>query len=134
MAKQWSVGIKDYRINDLTLNKRIAYCLYNIPELFTAQNLITRYEIVKESPKVIIKITTQPDYLDLAPDANRQQNYSGKWILKENLNETTQIQFYSISFMKPTLPRFLQDLITQRMLIQSFEKFIMLTENERKGK
>ncbi len=134
LAKQWAVGVKDYRIYDLTSDKWIAYCLYNIPEPFATQDLVTRYEIVNESPEIMIKITAQPDYLDLVPGVSRQQNYSGKWILKETVNGTTQIQFYSISFMKPILPRFLQDLITQRMLIQSFEKFIMLTENESKRK
>lgn len=133
LAKQWSVGVKACKVYDQTQNKWISYCLYNIPKPFHAQDLVTLYEIVNESSEVVIKITAQPDYLDRVPGVNRQQNYVGKWILKETLNGITQIQFYSISFTKPIFPRFVQDPITQRMLIRSFEEFIKLSENEKVG-
>ncbi len=131
LAKQWAIGVKDYKVYALAPDSWISYCLYNIPRPFTAQDLITRYEVVKEPPGVMIRITAQPDYLDMVAGVNRQQNYSGKWILKETRNGITPIQFYSISFTKPIFPRFVQDPITQRMLIRSFEEFIRLSENEK---
>ena len=130
LVKRWTVGVKDYRIYDMNPDRWIAYSLYNIPKPFAAQDLITRYEIVNESSEVKITITALPDYLEPISGVNRQQNYSGKWILKETQNGITQIQFYSISYTKPLVPRFMQDPITQRVLIRSFEEFIKLSENE----
>ena len=130
LAIQWAVGVKDYRIYDMSPDRWIAYSLYNIPKPFADQDLITRYEIVNESSEVKITITALPDYLERISGVNRQQNYSGKWILKETQNGITQIQFYSISYTKPLVPRFMQDPITQRVLIRSFEEFIKLSENE----
>ncbi len=130
LAKQWAVGVKDYRVYDMSPDKWIAYSLYKIPKPFADQDLITRYEIVNESSEVKITITALSDYLERISGVNRQQNYSGKWILKETQNGITQIQFYSISYTKPLVPRFMQDPITQRVLIRSFEEFIKLSENE----
>nr|WP_320022785.1 hypothetical protein [uncultured Draconibacterium sp.] len=83
LAKQWAVGVKDYRIYDMSPDRWIAYSLYKIPKPFADQDLITRYEIVNESSEVKITITALPDYLERISGVNRQQNYSGKWILKE---------------------------------------------------
>ena len=134
LAKQWAVGVKDYRVYDMSPDRWIAYSLYKIPKPFAAQDLITRYKIVNESSEVKITITALPDYLERISGVNRQQNYSGKWILKETQNGITQIQFYSISYTKPLVPRFMQDPITQRVLIRSFEEFIKLSENEKAEK
>ena len=128
--QNWSVGVERCKNIEQTNNGWIMYSLFDIPRPFKQRDLISKYSLEKLGTKTIIKVEAIPDYLPKEKGVDRMNNYSGYWILEDMGQNKTQVEFHSISFTKPVFPRFIQDPIIQRMLINSFETLIKLSENE----
>lgn len=128
--QNWSVGVKHCKKIEQTNNGWIMYSLFDIPRPFAQQDFIAKYTVEEIGKKTIIKIEALPEYRPQVKGVVRMNNYSGFWILEDMGCNNTHVKFHSTSFTKPVLPRFIQDPILQRMLIDSFETLIKLSENE----
>lgn len=128
--QNWSVGLKHCKKIEHSNNGWIMYSLFDIPRPFAQQDLIAKYTVEEIGKKTIIRIEALPEYLPQKKDVVRMNNYSGYWLLEDIGYNKTMVKFHSTSFTKPVLPRFIQDPVLQRMLINSFETLIKLSENE----
>ena len=126
----WLAGVKTYRIYPQTDKSWIVYNLYDIPRPLKQQDLVTLCWLKKERHATVLHITAMPDLIRFKPNVRRLENYTGKWILHPCINGKTKVEFYNISYTKPIVPRFIQDPIIQRILLNSFEKLKSLSENE----
>ena len=127
-VKRWSVGLRDFRIIRHWPDGWIAYSHYDIPKPLRQQDLVARYEVLNRNDSTVVDITAVPNAEKRYEKIRRIDNYSGKWVMLQNENGQTDVAFYSISYNKPIVPRFVLDLILQPKLIHSFEDFIQLTE------
>ncbi len=125
---KWNSGIKLCQIYDKTDNQWITHTVYNIPKPLKQQDLITKYRVSKNSGKTTIDMNSVPEYIEHKDGVQRQENFKGLWHLFPTRAGKTLVEFRSISFSKPMLPRFIQDPILQHMFIKSFAKLRELSE------
>lgn len=128
--QNWSEGVERCQKIDQSGNGWIMYSLFDIPRPFKQQDLVTKYTVEQIGNQTIIKIEVLPEYLPQVKGVERMNNYSGYWLLEDIGFNQTMVKFHSTSFTKPVFPRFIQDPVLQRMLINSFETLIKLSENE----
>ena len=130
-ARQWNEGVKEFKIYPKSETEWFAYSLYKIPYPFTPQDLVTHYSVETGTDQTIIKINAEPCFVAKKAGVERQQNYDGRWVLGRTTDGKTRVEFYSVSYSKPVFPRFIQDPVIQRLLVNSFENFITTAENEK---
>jgi len=118
----WSTGVKKCELLEQTADTWCMYNLYNIPWPFMQKDLITKYSLKKTPNSTTLFMTSKPDQIPHYKDISRLENYKGRWVFKTDFEGTTHVEFYSISFTKPIVPRFLQDPIIQKALIESIQK------------
>jgi hypothetical protein len=126
----WSVGVEHCQKIDQSGNSWIMYSLFDIPRPFKQRDLITKYTVEQTGNQTLIKMEAVPEYLPQVKGVDRMNNYSGYWLLEDIGFNKTMVKFHSTSFTMPVFPRFIQDPVLQRMLINSFETLIKLSENE----
>lgn len=126
--KSWSVGVKECKALNKNNNGWIMYNLFDIPKPFSDQDLVAQYKLEQNGRKTTIKVTALPNYLPKQEGVERMKNYSAYWVLEEKGINETQVKFHSIAYTEPVFPRFIQDPLIQRMLINSFEKLIRMSE------
>ncbi len=128
--QNWSVGVERCQKIDQSSNGWIMYSLFDIPRPFKQRDLITKYTVEQFGNQTIIKMEALPEILPHIKGVERMNNYSGYWLLEDIGYNKTMVKFHSTSFTRPVFPRFIQDPVLQRMLINSFETLIKLSENE----
>lgn len=125
---KWNSGIKICKVYGKTEKEWITYTMYNIPRPLKQQDLVTRYSVTEADGKVTIDMKAVPEYVKHIKGVQRQENYKGKWRLYPTRYGKTLVEFSSVSFSKPMLPRFIQDPILQHMFVKSFAKLRELSE------
>jgi hypothetical protein len=128
--KLWACGSKECRIYKHSNQEWVNYSVFDIPQPLPQQDLVTKYHLKMVDSKTIILITAIPEYLPYKDGVERLQHYEGSWQLIPMGNGVTRVEFSSISYTKPMLPRWLQDKILQPMMINSFENLIKLSQHE----
>ena len=127
---QWSTGLQTFEIIGQSTNEWTTYSLYDIPKPLRKQDLVAKYQLNFLKDSTVVDVMAVPNEKRKYDKIKRINNYSGKWIMKQNRDGTTDVSFFSLSVSKPIIPRFILDLILQPMLINSFEEFIQITEHE----
>ena len=67
-------------------------------------------------------MTGKPDKLPIYEDIMRMKLYEGYWSFRRMENGLTHVEFHTISFTSPIIPRFLQDPVLQKTFIKSMNK------------
>lgn len=129
-VKEWSIGLREFKTYNVSDNSWVAYSLYDIPRPFPQQDLVTAYKVYNQRGNTVINISAMPGFKEKLPQVKRLEHFKGKWVLHPATNGETPVEFYSISYTAPMLPRFIQDPILQRLLIRSIETFICIAEQE----
>ncbi|MDA3905422.1 MAG: hypothetical protein PF484_05030 [Bacteroidales bacterium] len=118
----WSAGIKKCEILQNEEARWTTYSLYNIPWPFEQKDLITEYQMVESSPTITLFMNAKPNQLPYYEDISRVEKYEGYWTFVPLENGKTRVEFYTVAFTKPKVPRFIQDPIIQSVLIDSINK------------
>lgn len=124
----WSARIKDCEILHDDEDAWVNYSLYNIPWPFEQKDIVTAYQIVKSLNNTTLFIKGEPNRLPYKKGISRIGKYEGRWVFTPIENGQTKVDFYSISFTRPVLPRFVQDPIVQGILLDSIKRLKNLTE------
>jgi hypothetical protein len=119
---KWSAGIKKCEILQKEENTWTTYSLYDIPWPFEQKDLITEYKMINVGDKFSLYLTSKPKKLPYYQHISRIEKYEGYWKFTPLANGKTKVQFYSVAFSKPIVPRFIQDPIIQSVLINSISK------------
>lgn len=127
--KKWMAGSKKCEVYPISDNEWVTYTLFNIPKPFPQKDLITKYTVHGQRGKTEIKITSAPGFLPKNNGISRLEHYEGAWTFTPVSTHTMKVVFSTTTFSKPVLPRFIQDPIIQRVLMQSFENLKNLSEN-----
>ena len=125
----WSAGIKKCKRLENSNDTWIMYNLYKIPWPFKEKDLITKYNMISTPTTTTLYMTSKPNKIPHYPTISRLEDYKGRWVLKTDSTGLTQVEFYSISFSKPVVPRFIQDPIIQRAFIESVNKLKALVSS-----
>lgn len=128
--KLWACGSKECKVFKTSEQEWINYSVFDIPKPFPQQDLVTKYYLKTLDNSTFIQVSAVPEYLPQHAGVERLQHYEGSWQLIPIGNGVTRVEFRSVSYTKPMLPRWLQDKILQPMLIDSFETLIKLSQNE----
>ncbi|MFK5855458.1 MAG: hypothetical protein QM503_04955 [Bacteroidota bacterium] len=116
----WTIGTEECKVLAYkTDNLWMTYTLYNIPWPFNQRDLVTKYELIKRDSITLMKLTSVPHQLPLYHGISRLDKFEGSWIFTNLSNGTTKVEFISLSFAKPIIPRFIKDPIIQSMFIDS---------------
>lgn len=118
---KWSAGIKECNIIEKNPNSWTTYNLYDIPWPFEQKDLVIEYSLKKSNNNTILNIRSKPKKVAEQPGITRIEDYEGKWIFTPATNGLTKVSFYSISFSKRVLPRFIQDPVIQNIFIESIQ-------------
>lgn len=118
----WSARIKACEIYEDDKNNWVNYSLYNIPWPFEQKDLVTEYTMQESSTATTLYLNGDPTRLPNKKGIVRMDHYEGKWVFRPKANGITEVEFYSISFSRPSLPRFIQDPVIQGVLIDSINK------------
>ena len=126
--EQWLANSKLCKIYKKTDKQWITYTYFDIPKPFKQQDLVLKHTIIVENEIIKIQLEPLPDYLPRLNNVTRLDEYNGYWLIIPKDNNQFQIEFYYLSKKKPVLPRFIIDPILQAILLESFSKFIQLSE------
>lgn len=126
----WSAGTKKCDVIQDYDTTWITYSVYDIPWPFNKRDLVTEYKMVKTDSQITLFLTGKPDRVPLQNGITRMEKYQGQWVFIPLGNGKTRVEFYSIAFARPIIPRFIQDPVVQRILIDSINKLKALL-NER---
>ncbi|RLD18250.1 MAG: hypothetical protein DRI69_10645 [Bacteroidetes bacterium] len=119
---EWSAGIEKCNIIQTDSSSWVMYNLYDVPWPFKQRDLITEYKLVKSDSKTTLIMTGKPHLLPEYEDIMRMKLYEGFWSFESLENGLTHVEFHTISFTDPILPRFLQDPVLQKTFIHSMNK------------
>jgi hypothetical protein len=118
----WSAGIEKCEILEMDTSSWLMYNLYDAPWPFKQRDLITEYKMVKSSSVTKLIMTGKPEQLPVYEDIMRMKLYEGYWSFQSMKNGLTHVEFHTISFTGPLIPRFLQDPVLQKTFIRSMNK------------
>ena len=119
---QWSAGIEKCEIIQADSSSWVMYNLYDVPWPFKQRDLINHYKLIQSDAKTTLKMTGKPNLLPEYDDVMRMKLYEGYWSFEPLKNGLTHVEFHTISFTDPILPRFLQDPVLQKTFISSMKK------------
>ena len=127
----WTAGAEKCKVlNDETDSTWMTYTLYNIPWPFEQKDLITRYNLIETESATIINLSSVPQLLPSYEGVSRLEKFEGYWKFTELSNGNTEVEFVTISFTKPIVPRFIQDPIIQRVLINSVNELKSIVKQQ----
>jgi hypothetical protein len=129
-ASLWATGTRECRIYKNSELEWINYTAFSIPKPLQQQDLVTRYRITEDAGKTIVTVRSVPDFFPNYAGYERMQHYEGRWELTPGSDGITRVEFFTVSYTKPMLPRSIQDKILQPMMIESFENLIKLSQDE----
>jgi hypothetical protein len=129
-ASLWASGTRECRIYKNSDQEWINYTAFSIPKPLQQQDLVTRYRASADAGKTIVTIQAIPDFFPSYEGYERMQHYEGRWELTPSIDGITRVEFFTVSYTKPMLPRSIQDKLLQPMMIESFENLIKLSQNE----
>lgn len=118
----WSAGIEKCDIIQVDSSSWVMYNLYDVPWPFKQRDLITEYRLVHSDSKTTLIMTGKPNLLPEYEDVMRMKLYEGYWSFEPLKNGLTHVEFHTISFTDPILPRFLQDPVLQNTFIKSINR------------
>ncbi len=127
---QWSAGLEKCDIIRADSNSWVMYNLYDAPWPFKQRDLITEYKMVKVDSKTTLIMTGKSNMLPEYEDVMRMKQYEGYWSFEKLEDGLTHVEFHTISFTGPIIPRFLQDPILQKTFIKSMNKLKALLHDE----
>jgi hypothetical protein len=130
---EWTKGSKVCKILENNESNWLTYTLYNIPWPFNNKDLVSRYQLVEnDSHDFSILINAEPSVYPVKEKIERVKNYKGEWCFTLLDDGTYDVEFLSVIFTEPVVPRFLQDPVVQSVLIDSIDKFkkMALVEKE----
>lgn len=122
MFSQWSAGLEKCNMIDKDSASWIMYNLYDAPWPFKQRDLITEYKLVRTDSKTTLNMTGKPNLLPEYEDVMRMKLYEGYWSFQPLSNGLTHVEFHTVSFTGPIIPRFLQDPVLQKTFINSMKK------------
>lgn len=108
----------------------MTYTLYNIPWPFEKKDLITKYVLTETDEATVLNLRSAPQQLPIYQNVSRLENFEACWKFTELGNGITEVEFVSISFTKPLVPRFIQDPIIQGILIDSIKELKKLAKQQ----
>jgi hypothetical protein len=126
----WSAGIEKCDILQMGDSSWIMYNLYDAPWPFKQRDLITEYKMEKSEDITKLIMTGKPDQLPQYDDIMRMKLYEGYWSFEPLQNGVTYVEFHTISFTGPLIPRFLQDPVLQNTFIRSMNKLKELLQEQ----
>jgi hypothetical protein len=129
---EWTKGSKVCKILENNESNWLTYTLYN-PWPFNNKDLVSRYQLVEnDSHDFSILINAEPSVYPVKEKIERVKNYKGEWCFTLLDDGTYDVEFLSVIFTEPVVPRFLQDPVVQSVLIDSIDKFkkMALVEKE----
>jgi len=127
---KWSAGIEECEIIQSDSAPWVMYNLYDVPWPFKQRDLITEYKLVNSDTKTTLVMTGKPDLLPEYEDVIRMKLYEGYWSFEPLQNGLTHVEFHTISFTDPIIPRFLQDPVLQKTFIRSMNKLRSLIDRD----
>ena len=72
----------------------------------------------------------RPERFPRKSDVNRLEKYQGSWKLIPQAEGKNMVEFSSLTFSEPPVPRFILDPIIQRMMVNSMIDFKTLAESK----
>jgi len=126
----WSAGVEECKILKVDSSSWIMYNLYDAPWPFKQRDLITEYRVEKSDSITKLIMTGKPEQLPQYEDIMRMKLYEGYWSFQPLQNGLTHVEFHTISFTGPLIPRFLQDPVLQRTFINSMNKLKGMLKQE----
>ena len=90
--------------------------------------MVVKNTVHYEDEFLKIKLDALPDYLPRYDDIKRLTEYKGYWLIIPVKENEYRVEFYYTTKQKPFLPRFIMDPILQKLLMESFDKLIQLSE------
>lgn len=126
--KQWTAASARCKVFHFSDTEWTTYTLFDIPKPFRKQDIFINYLVTSIQNITWIRMTSVPEFRSKVEGINRIENYEGYWKLTTLNNGNTLVEFYSISFIKPLLPRVVQDPILQRLFFRSLENLTKLSE------
>ncbi|MCG8306630.1 MAG: hypothetical protein MI975_04505 [Cytophagales bacterium] len=130
--EQWALGAKTCTVFDRADDAWITHTIFDIPPPFKRQDLIAEYRLERHVDRYTICFTALPDYLPSEKGLKRMKHYTGQWEILPLGNGYTEVKYLTTAFSKHMAPRFILDPIMQRLLIESMENLIKLSEHERR--
>jgi hypothetical protein len=126
----WAAGTKKCKILQAGSSSWTTYSLYNIPWPFKQKDLITEYKLIKSDSIFTLLLKGKPNQLPYYKNISRIKQYEGSWLFIPLENGKTRVEFYSISFTKPVVPRMFQDPIIQDVFIDSINNLKTLLKEQ----
>jgi hypothetical protein len=106
----------------------ITYTLFRIPRPLKQRDLVAIYRVVEKNDRTILDVRPVPDYIPGRKGVSRMEHYDGRWEFIPVSNGKTRVEFYSVAYSRPVIPRFLLDPILQGMWARSMESLAHLSE------
>lgn len=119
LLSEWSAGTKECKVLQYDTNTWSIYNLFDIPWPFKQKDLITEYRMIRSDSKVNLYMSGKPKLLPRFEGISRIEKYEGKWEFAPMGQGKTKVELTTISFTKPSMPRFIQDPILQNVFIDS---------------
>lgn len=121
-GETWFSGTEKFQLLEDNENNWTTYNLYKNIWPFEQNDIITNYYMIKSNSSITLLMTGNPNFSPRLKNINRLKNYEGRWVFRPLENGRTKVEFYTIAFTKPILPRFIQDPIIQKIFIDSINK------------
>ena len=128
--KKWAVGIRECKIEIISVSHWITYSLMNYPWPFKQKDLITENSVEQEDSLTIIHTSAIPDYFSEKQGIDRMKNYVGTWNLLSMTDGRTEIEYRVLVYNKPVFPRFIQDPVILKLSFQSLTDLKQLAEKQ----
>jgi len=121
-GEKWFSGTEKFQLLEDNENTWTTYNLYKNIWPFEQNDIITDYSLIRSDSSITLLMSGNPDFSPHLENIKRLENYEGRWIFKRLENGQTRVEFYTIAFTKPIMPRFIQDPIIQKIFIDSINK------------
>ena len=127
----WTTGAEKCEVLNIETDSTwTTYTLYDIPWPFKQKDLVAKDELSETASATIINLSSEPRQLPLYQGVSRLEKFEGHWKFTELINGDTKVEFVTISFTKPVVPRFIQDPIIQGILIDSVNELKDLAKQQ----
>lgn len=125
----WTAATRECMVFEKDESNWLTYTMMDFPSLLPQKDMLIKYQVTNKDHQIRIKMNSMPNELPYIDGVQRLEQYSGYWNFKSIEEGKYLVEFSSLSFESPMLPRFIQDPVVHRILINSLEKFIYLSEN-----
>ncbi|MEL6734058.1 MAG: hypothetical protein AAFP83_23170 [Bacteroidota bacterium] len=124
----WAVGAKACEVKPYDQEQWWVYTLFDVPWPLEPKDIVTHYRKEEKGGIVTLYMVATPDRFPRRSDVSRMERYQGSWTFTPQEGGKTKVEFCSLTFKDPPVPRFILDPIIQRMMVNSLTDFTKLAE------